>query len=67
MSKFFVGDIVEVVDNTSDHMFLIGEKVRITYVYGEGELSKSGGCAYKAEHLDGSDFWWMHEDDVDIS
>lgn len=62
MSKFFVGDILEIVNNTSDHGFPLGEKVRIIKVYEKGECSNE----YKAEYLNGDDFWWLNEADVDM-
>lgn len=52
---FKVGEVVEVVANTSRHQFPIGEHVRITAV-------GKGGC--DAEYLRGTDYWSLNFSDV---
>lgn len=54
--EFSVGDIVEVVANNSDHDFEIGEHVRIKGTDEDG---------YIAEHLDGSDWWYLNVEEVE--
>ena len=52
-----VGEIIRVIQNRSNHAFEIGEKVRVTRVYNTKKER------VKAEHLDGRDFWWLHDDE----
>mgnify|MGYP001029156215 CR=1 FL=1 len=56
--RFKEGDIVKVVANTTAHEFRIGEHVRITVT--DEDLGE-----YTAEHLDGSDFWYLDEEEVE--
>lgn len=55
-TRFKVGDIVKIIDNRSHHEFLIGEQVRIVSI----------GDDLKAEYLDGHDFWWVFEEDIEL-
>lgn len=57
MIKFEVGQILEVYDNTCDHMFDIGEKVRVRALNEDGDIDS-------CEHLDGSDYWFVDSFDV---
>jgi len=52
--SFKEGDIGIIVDNTSEHEFLMGTKVR--YVEDDD----------KWEDLDGSDFWYLNDEDVKL-
>ncbi len=55
-SKFKKGDVVEIIGNCCrSHEFKIGENVRIVQVLED---------YYKAEYLDGSDFWYVLEEDI---
>lgn len=56
--RFKEGDIVKVVANTTDHDFEIGEHVRIYEV--DDILDE-----YTAEHLDGRDYWYLKEEEVE--
>jgi hypothetical protein len=56
MVKYEVGQIVEIRDNTCGHCFEIGEHVRIKSLDEDSEVET-------AEHLDGSDFWYLDADD----
>ena len=53
-----VGDIVRIKDNIHDHEFKIGENVRIVEVFEEN---------YKAEYLDGSDYWFVEDPEIELA
>jgi uncharacterized protein YodC (DUF2158 family) len=55
---FQVGDLVKVTDKLHGHKFRIGETVRVTQLDSNGEL-------YKAENLDGSDYWFIADEEVE--
>jgi len=51
-----LGEVVEIRDNTCGHGFYYGEHVRIK--------SLDGDYVETAEYLDGNDFWYLDEDDI---
>lgn len=55
--KYSVGDYVKIVGNSTDHGFSIGEIAQVTTVVGDGEI-------WRADHLDGSDWWLVNNEDV---
>ena len=54
---FEVGQILEVYNNTCGHHFEIGEKVRVLGINNDGSIDS-------CEKLDGTDHWYVDEDDV---
>ena len=58
--KYAEGDIVRVARNISRHGFKLGERCRITeLIHDVPDVIR-----YKAEHLDGHDYWWVDEDEI---
>ena len=55
--SYKVGQVVRIVANTNDHGFKIGEKVLITRTF--------MGEADRADKLDGSDYWFIGNDDIE--
>lgn len=53
-----VGQEVRVVANTTGHEFEIGEIVKIASLLPNGEIEM-------AEKLDGSDYWYLDEEDIE--
>lgn len=52
------GDLLKVVDNTSNHQFEIGEILRYS--------NKFIGGRYKCETLSGTDFWFLQKNEFEI-
>ena len=55
--KYKEGDIVRIISNQHGHQFNIGEKVRI---------KKVCDIDYKAECLDGHDYWYVQENEIEL-
>jgi hypothetical protein len=55
-NKYKIGDVLEVVDNKGNHDFPIGTHVRITKYFGY--------VIYQAEYLDGHNWWFIREEDL---
>jgi len=58
--KYKVGDIVTIVDNNSSHDFPIGTEVKLLTL----EFDEPDGNHYKAEALDGSDWWYVNDREI---
>lgn len=58
IKNFQVGDIVKVIGNSTDHNFPLGEVVRIKKL----DIT---GAVDEAEYLDGSDYWFMADCDLE--
>ena len=54
--KYKAGDKVKIIASKHGHEFDIGEIVRIAEVYSDN---------YKADYLDGHDFWWVEDDEIE--
>ena len=50
---FQKGAIVEITDNSNEHAFAIGEKVRVGTELGDE------GAAIRCDYLDGRDYWYV--------
>lgn len=57
-TNFKVGDLVEIVANTTEHKFDMNEVARIKRI---------GPNDYMAEKLDGSDYWYIDDNDAVLS
>ena len=53
-----IGQKVRIVSNTNGHDFEIGEIVLVKYLDDDGNVSE-------CECLDGSDFWFLDERDIE--
>lgn len=56
--NYKVGDLVKITGNCNRHRFKIGETVRLK------EYCGGMNHAWKAEYLDGRDWWYVHESDM---
>jgi hypothetical protein len=64
MVKYEVGQIVKIIDSFNGHRFEDGELVRITEIhYGNYEDEDGVFDEYRAEKLDGSDYWYIYENE----
>lgn len=56
-SKLVKGNLYKVVANTGGHEFFIGEQVRFSHMDDDDEI-----VCY---HKDGSDYWYMYDDELE--
>lgn len=54
----YIGKKVKIIDNFGGHHFKNGEIVRIIE---KDDYDKDFGQVYKAEYLDGHDYWYIYE------
>lgn len=55
--KYKEGDIVKIIACRNGHQFELGEEVRIT---------KVRDVDYKAEYLDGHDYWFVEDEEIKL-
>ncbi|QOV08287.1 YorP-like protein [Bacillus phage Kirov] len=53
-----VGEVVRIINDLNGHLFEIGQLVKVK------ALHYHGGVA-SAESLDGEDYWYLNEDDIE--
>lgn len=57
----YIGKKVKIIGNFGGHFFKNGEIVRIV---DKEDYDQDYGQTYKAEHLDGHDYWYIHENEA---
>lgn len=62
LKKLEIGKEYRIIKELHGHGFYIGEVVRVTD-YGGGDVEDAS--SYIATHLDGSNSWWIHPEEVE--